>query len=270
MIRRISLILILLTFAQLALAQNELPFRRLDYYSWQEFRQVVPGKVDTVILPVGTLEAHGVTANGADALVPEKLASMVAPMTNALIAPVIPYGRTKSLANYPGGFEISENTFRAYCLETVQGLVKCGFKNIIIFNGHGPNRAPLDEVALQVSSQTNVRILVVDWWSYCADVTKEIWGEDQDGGHAGLNENAAVLAIDPRFARPDLYSDDMAVAIDRTYSAFPESGSILLYTAGKGYPEFDRDRAIKYLDRVAEELAKLINTTRTRWDKAGF
>ena len=251
-------------------AQEELPFRKMDYYCWQEFSRIVPERCDTVILAVGTLEAHGVAANGTDALIPDKLAMMVAPEVNALVAPVIPYGYTGSLDAYPGGFTISRPTFKAYCLETVDGLARCGFLNIIIFNGHGPNRGPLNEVAAEVSTQRKVRILVVDWWSYCADVVKEIWGPDQDGGHAGLNENAAVQAIDPRFVRPDLYKPEMAVPIDASYTVYPHSGAILLYTEGKGHPDFDQEKAEQYLNRLAEELAKLVVETRDRWDAAGL
>ena len=256
-------------FNSLAVTQDdELAFRRMDYYSWKEFATIVPSKVDTVILPVGTQEAHGVAANGADALVPERLAELAAPEANCLIAPVIPYGYTTSLSAYPGSFAISRDTLKAYCKETVQGLARCGFRNIIIFNGHGPNRAPLDEVAAEVSAQQRVRILVVDWWSYCADVTTEIWGSDEDGGHAGLNENAAVQALNPRFVRPDLYKQEMTVPINSAYTAYPNPGTILLYSVGKGYPDFDQEKAERYLHRVAEELAKLIVDTRKMWEAA--
>lgn len=249
---------------------GDVRFRHMDYYSWKEFGSIVPAKVDTVILAVGTQEAHGVVANGADALVPDRLAEMVAPDVNALIAPVIPYGMTTSLAAYPGGFAISRDTMKAYCKETVIGLAQCGFRNIIIFNGHGPNRGPLDEIAAEVSATKKVRILVVDWWSYCADVTTEIWGADEDGGHAGLNENAAVQAVDPRFVRRDLYEKEMAVPNNSAYTTYPNSGTILLYSAGKGYPDFDQAKAERYLQRVAEELAALIINTRANWDRAGL
>ena len=253
----------------LVIAQTEEPrFRRMDYYSWKEFAAVVPESVNTVILPVGTQEAHGVVANGADALVPERLAEMVAPEANCLIAPTIHYGLTTSLAAYPGGFAISRDTFKQYCKETVAGLATCGFKNIIIFNGHGPNRAPLNEVAAEVSMKKGVRILVVDWWSYCADITQEIWGPDENGGHAGLNENAAVQAVNPEFARPDLYNKEMAVTNNAAYTAYPNAGTILLYADGKGYPDFDQAKADLYLKRIAEELTKLIVETRTKWDNA--
>jgi creatinine amidohydrolase len=34
--------------------------------NWMEFKEVVPSKINTVILPTGTLEPHGVINNGAD------------------------------------------------------------------------------------------------------------------------------------------------------------------------------------------------------------
>lgn len=254
-----------------AMAQDDdLRFRRMDYYCWQEFREVVPSKCDTVILPVGTQEAHGVTANGTDALIPEHLAKMVAPEVNALIAPTIPYGYTTSLTPYPGSFAISRSTFKAYCLETVDGLAKCGFKNIIIFNGHGQNRPPLNEVVAEINEKRGVRLLVVDWWSYCADVIEEIWGPDEDGGHAGLNENAAVQAIDPRFVSKRYYKTDLAVVNNSAFTAYPNPGTILLYSEGKGFPDFDQEKADRYMKRVAEELAKLIVNTRKLWNGTGL
>ncbi len=265
-----SAIAVLLAAAVLAQEEGELPFRRMDYYCWQEFREVVPSRCDTVILPVGTQEAHGVIANGADALVPERLAMMVAPQANALVAPTVHYGLTTTLAAYPGGFAISRSTFKTYCLEVADGLAQSGFRNLIIFNGHGPNRAPLDEVAAEVSARRGVRVLVVNWWAYCAELTQEIWGPDQDGGHAALNENAAVQAVDPRFVRQRYYTPDLAVPIDSSYTVYPHTGTILLYTEGVGYPDFDQELAERYLTRVAEELAALIVDARRRWDAAGL
>ena len=40
----------------------------MERINWMEFREWVPAKINTVLLPLGTLEPHGVTANGADIL----------------------------------------------------------------------------------------------------------------------------------------------------------------------------------------------------------
>ena len=42
---------------------------------------------DTVLVPLGTLEPHGVTANGADIIAPVAIARAIAPRVNAMIAP---------------------------------------------------------------------------------------------------------------------------------------------------------------------------------------
>ena len=44
--------------------------RELERINWMELRELVPARSQTVLLPLGTLEAHGVTANGADILAP--------------------------------------------------------------------------------------------------------------------------------------------------------------------------------------------------------
>ncbi|HUX08273.1 MAG TPA: creatininase family protein [Acidobacteriota bacterium] len=263
-------LLAVLCVTAFALDDDGIPFRRMDYYCWEAFAQVVPAKVDTVLLIVGSLEAHGALASGADTLVPERLAEMIAPKANALIAPGIPYGISPSLSSYPGCVTISDEALKAICTEVVAGLADCGFRNIIILNGHGGNRACLNAVALDVSPRKKVRIMVVDWWSYCADLTQEIWGPDEDGGHAGLNENAAVHAVDPRFVDKRFYRESLAVPINSAITTYPNPGSILLYSEGKGYPDFDREKAVRYLNRVAEELTKLIVETRALWDEAGL
>src|SRR5579863_6954141 len=88
--------------------------RQMDDLNWKEFRQLVPAKIQTVILTVGTLEAHGFINNGADNTVPVGLAHSIAADVNALIAPHIPYGVTDILAPYPGSLRIPEEPFRAY------------------------------------------------------------------------------------------------------------------------------------------------------------
>ena len=111
--------------------------RDLAKINWMEFREVVPATIDTVLLPLGTMEAHGVTANGADILAPVAIVNELAPRVNALVAPVIPYGFTGGLDAYPGAFTIPEETYRAYVKATLQGLARNKFKNIILMNGHG-------------------------------------------------------------------------------------------------------------------------------------
>jgi len=182
-----------LAFPGLATGQTTRDLARIN---WMEFQEYVPAKVTTVLLPLGTLEAHGVTANGADILAPVAIARAIAPKLDAFIAPVVPYGITGGLDAYPGSFTVPEEAYRPYIRAVLLGLAKNKFRNIILINGHGgPQTAVLNAVAAEVGREAGVRTLVINWWSYASDVTLEVFG--QDGGHAGENENAFMMAIDP-------------------------------------------------------------------------
>src|SRR6266404_3387414 len=109
----------------------------LERINWMEFREWVPAKINTVLLPLGTMEPHGVTASGADILAPIAMARAIASRVNAMIAPVVPDGFTGIMDAYPGSFTIPEDAYRAYVRAVVVGLAKNKFRNIILLNGHG-------------------------------------------------------------------------------------------------------------------------------------
>jgi len=253
-----------------AVEQNAPGTREMERVNWIEFRECVPAKIQTVLLPLGTLEPHGVAPNGADILAPIAMAREIAPRVNAMIAPAIPYGFTGNLDAYPGSFTIPEDAYRAYVRAVLVGLAKNKFKNIILLNGHGGGQtAILSALAQEVGRDTGTRILVVNWWSYCSDVTLEVFGED--GGHGAENETAYIMAIDPVLVQKEHYKPDMATAIPppNTWSAYPFPSTILLYKEGQGYPKFDPVKARTYFTKVNDKIARLIEETIAKWDAVG-
>ncbi len=242
----------------------------MERINWIEFREWVPAKIQTVLLPLGTLEPHGVAPNGTDILAPVAMAREIAPRVNAMVAPAVPYGFTGILDAYPGSFTISEDAFRGYVRAVLAGLAKNKFKNIILLNGHGGGQtAVLSALAQEVGRETGTRILVVNWWSYCSDVTLDVFGED--GGHGAENETAYVMAIDPALVQREHYSPQMATALPppNTWSAYPFPSTIMLYREGQGYPKFDLEKAKTYFTKVNDKIARLIQETIEKWDMAG-
>src|SRR6266487_2340271 len=217
----------------------------MERINWIEFREWVPAKINTVLLPLGTLEPHGVAPNGADILAPVAMAREIATQVNAMIAPVIPYGFTGVMDAYPGSFTIPEDAYRAYV------------------------PAVLSALAQEIGRETGTRILVVNWWSYCSDVTLEVFG--QDGGHGAENETAYMMAIDPALVRKEHYKPEMATAIPppNTWSAYPFPSTIMLYKEGQGYPAFDPVKAKTYFMKVNDKVARLIQETIAKWEMAG-
>ena len=261
---------VLITQSASVLAE-ELTTREMDRINWMEFKEWVPSKVDTVLLPTGTLEPHGVANNGADNTAPWAIAKTIAERTNAMVAPTLAYGMTGSLAAYPGSFKMSEKVYRPFVKEIMEGLVKNKFKTIIVVNGHGGGQtAVLQSVAAEIANEYNVRTLVINWWSFASDITEEVFGEN--GGHAGWNENAFIQAIDPSLVHEERYSDKLATPYPQNggWSATPFPSSIGLYREGEGYIKFDQKKADEYYEKVTDKMAEFIIKIKAKWDLAGL
>ena len=247
---------------------NQPTSRDMNAINWIDLKRLVPNEIDTVLLPVGTVEAHGAANNGADNTVPEAMARELAGRLNAMHAPTIPYGVTTSLTAFGGGLRISPEAFKPYVEEVIAGLAKTGFKNLVVLNGHGPNSQYLEEACTAVSEKTGVRTLVLNWWSLTADITQDVYG--QDGGHAGINETAVIQATNPEYIRPENYQKEMAWWIQEGMTAYPFPSSIILYQPEEGYPDFDEEKARDFYKRVLNRLEELIQTTIEKWDLAGL
>ena len=262
---------VLLSVSVLIAAAQDLPTREMNDLNWMEFRELVPAKVKTVLLPTGTVEAHGVINNGADNTAPVALARSMAPKVNALVAPLVPYGVTGSLDGYAGTFQVSEEAYRAFMADILRGLARSGFRNIIVINGHGgPQTAILNDLADKVGRAERVRIMITNWWAICSDVTLQVFGED--GGHAGWNETAFIQAIDKRLVHPERYSDKLATPRPAagTWMAFPFPTPIILYQSGQGYVKFDQAKADAYYRAVVEKMSALVVETVAKWDQSGL
>ena len=265
-----ALLLAAISISSFAQAKDFVSTREMERINWMEFKEVVPSRIKTVLLPTGTLEPHGVINNGADNTAPFAMAKTIAARTNALIAPTLPYGITGSMEAYPGAFQITESAYRPFVKQILEGLAKNGFRNIVILNGHGGGQtAVLQSVAAEVATERKVRTLVINWWSFASDETKEVFGED--GGHAGWNETAFIQAIDPTLVQKERYKDELATPYPAagTWSAVPFPSSIGLYQKGQGYPKFDQQKADEYYRKVTDKVANFINEIVKKWDMAG-
>ena len=262
------LILVLLSLIPLTSTAQQAPTtREMNLLGWQEFAELVPSRTETVLIPTGTLEAHGVLPNGADNISPEAMARDIADGLNALIAPTLNYGVTGTLDAFPGTFSIDSETYEAFVAAILSGLAQNGFRNLIILNGHGgPQTEILERVAESVGREQRVRTLVTNWWAIAADITLDVFGDQ--GGHAGNNETGYVQAIVPEHVHPDRYDPSMASARGNGWKAYPFPSSIVLYEEGDGYPKFDQQQADEYFRRVNARMTELISTTVERWDRA--
>lgn len=243
--------------------------REMSLLCWQEFGELVPAAIDTVLVPFGSLEPHGVIPNGTDSLAPAAMAKDIAERVNALIAPVLNYGMTEAMKAYPGAVSIPAEIYGPFAESVLDNLALQGFKNIIVLNGHGGN-STLNASSTRVANARRVRVLVINWWTLADDITKSVF--KQNGGHAGNNETAYIQAFLPEAVHPERYKPEMASpnpAPPGSYYTAPVESTILLYEKGQGYPTFDPAQAKEYFRKVNDRVAGLILDTIAKWNMAG-
>ncbi len=167
-----------------------------DQITTKHFQEDVIGRVDTVILPTGSLEAHGQHCPlGTDNMAPWYFAQQIEAQyaDRVLILPPVPYGHTPELAEFAGTISISSDTFRRYVADVGRGIARWGMKNLILLNGHGGNTSAL-QAAMEDIALEDVRVVMVNWW---IDYSKQILTITTGQGHAGEDETAMMLAIAP-------------------------------------------------------------------------
>jgi creatinine amidohydrolase len=238
--------------------------RELSRLNWKQFKKLVPAKIDRVILPVGTIEAHGPGALGTDVYIPQYLAQRLAGPLNALLAPAVPYGLTRSLIGFPGSLTVSPETLTAYVRETAESLAQAGFKYIILMNGHGGNNDSLKPVGEHLWRRHRARTLTIHWWQAVEDLGLKYFGGT---GHAGADELASLMAVDPGLVTVSDYKKEEAGDYPPGFSPFPFHASLILNQRGRGYPVFDQDKARKYMDEVVKHLHKEAAGILKAWER---
>ena len=254
-------------------AVKGLKFHHLQEYCWMRLAEVVPEVTDRIILPMGTVESHGACAIGTDNLIPANLAEQVWERCNALIAPAINHGFTgASVSRFPGSITIRPEVFEEYLYDVLKDLVRTGFRNVLIINGHGGNTDPAKKAITRLHQETGAHFMIVDWWTVAFNIVNEVYGaKAQQSGHGDLEEAALVMAYDPQLVDREMYE---RLGKDNVGSARTESGVVLMpawaTTAypekGAGYLDFDVDKAKAYTAKKADYIARTFLEAVKRWE----
>ena len=176
---------------------------RLEELTWPEFN-TVKEKVGAVILPVGSVEAHGRHLPlGTDVFAPVEIANRVEKKlkekgVEVLVAPPVWYGHTFTLNVYPGTINVSADALKAYVAEILREFAREGLKRLVLLNGHGGNHSPLLLAAEEVAEEFDVEVWLINWW---LDFREEILEVCSSQGHAGEDETSVILAIKPELVK---------------------------------------------------------------------
>ena len=133
-----------------------IPFQsvRMDLMSSKDVAKYLK-KNDMVILPVGCFEMHGPRIPLAcDTFLDLASVYLLAEKWKCLVAPPIHYTYPGASAPWPGTVTISPEATQAYIKAVALGLLKAGFKRVVISGEHGPLDAIIKPVTWSIFEET--------------------------------------------------------------------------------------------------------------------
>jgi len=176
----------------------------LEEISMKEFEKKVK-KTKTVIIPVGSLEAHGPHLPlGTDTIEVYEIAKTAARLVDVFVAPPLFYGICRSTSKHPGTVGTRGNTLRNLIRDIVKSLHSNNLKNFIIISGHASSvhLAALQEVGESMLEEmpSDVNIAVVSAYALAQQAASNICETDNDS-HAGEIETSLILYLKPHLVK---------------------------------------------------------------------
>lgn len=170
----------------------------LSNLTWPDV-EVLLARDDRLLLVTGATEQHGRHLPlGTDNRIPLAIAERLSACTGIAIAPHISIGMSEAHMAFPGTFTFTDDTLKRVYLELIQSAYRQGWRRLFVINGHGGNCAAWRWAApLAMKIKSDLRIDVHHWWQEprLYSFVQQTIGRTE--GHAGLEETAAMLAIQP-------------------------------------------------------------------------
>ncbi len=202
--------------------------------TWPE-AQVRFKEVDVALLPVGSLEQHGLHLPvDTDAFDADYLARRVAEACEPpkpLVLPLIPYGVSYHHEDFSGTLSIDPKTLSQLIYEVGMSAARNGITKLVIINGHGGNIPALQFAAQMINHDAHIFTCVETGETSEKDIGALT--ETPNDVHAGEVETSTALAN-----RPHL------VKLDKAKKFIPRFSS--------KYLNFSSKRSVEWYARVAK------------------
>ncbi len=217
----------------------------------REFRgRMARGNLRACIIPVGAIEQHAEhLAMEHDwrsvTLVAAKVAQRLRP--HVLVAEGVMAGVSEHHMTHGGTLTLRPGTFLAVLDDLIRSVVKAGFDNVLVLNGHGGNIAPVQGAWDQFLREFQVNLHFLSYWDVLAAADAEAVLEsgcrlpEDLPGHAQEFETSIALAEFPENVRTEIRADQ------------PDP-TVAMATAEKGRAMLGRivDRVASYLEEVID------------------
>jgi creatinine amidohydrolase len=180
--------------------------------TWVEIRDAVKAGKTTLIIPTGGTEQNGphMVTGKHNFIVRETARRIAGELGDALVAPVLAYVPEGDIAKreghmaYPGTISIPPDVYARVLEASATSFEQHGFKLIIFLGDSGPNQAPQQSVAAELSRRwaaDGVRVVNAGTY-YAANGGAEMLKSEGEteaaiGTHAAIRDTSELMAVFP-------------------------------------------------------------------------
>jgi len=224
---------------------------RVRKHTRREFRQrMQSGQLKACIIPVAAVEQHlehlamehdWESVCHVAVLTAERLRPHV------VVAEGLMAGISEHHMRHPGTLSLGPGSFLAVLDDLIDSMVRAGFKNVLVLNGHGGNVKPCEGIWNQFLLKYQVNLHFLPYWDVLtAEDSRELLDSARSAtefspGHAQEFETSFALAAFPQNVRTQMWTDQ------------PDPTPALA-TAAKGQAFIERivDRLSKYIQEMID------------------
>ncbi len=191
--------------------------------TWVEIREAVKSGKTTIIIPTGGTEQNGphMVTGKHNFIVRETARRIAAELGDALVAPVIAYVPEGDIAKreghmaYPGTISVPPDVYSRVLESAAASFAIHGFTLIVFLGDSGPNQAPQQALAAELSRRwatDGVRVINADTY-YAANGGAEMLKSEGEtdaaiGTHAAIRDTSELMAVYPDGVRMPLRAAD--------------------------------------------------------------
>ena len=161
-------------------------------------------KTRTLLVPYGTLEAHGTHLPlSTDTIAMVRACEEAAKQVPVFVAPPIHYGVCTSSGQHPGTLSITPETLRRLTIDIVRDAVTKGLKNFILISGHGGgiHTFAMKEAGEIIKAEIkDIQVAALTIYEIIGKEAEEI-AESEGDSHAGELETSLMLYLNPELVK---------------------------------------------------------------------
>ncbi len=175
----------------------------------------------TVLLPIGSTEQHGphLPTGTDDFLAAEtcaRVAALLEPEHPVVITPTVWCGLAEHHMAFGGTFTLTLATLHALLNDLCSSILRAGFRNILIVNGHGGNIPGLTAITSELTRKLGTPITSTTYVLAAPETTRRTLQRQDTVMHACEAETSMMMTVAPSLVHHDRLPDAHGPALGLT------------------------------------------------------